>query len=92
MFVPGQNSNTDQKIEGSNRDNVIKTINQAIDILLKQQYEDGYWVYELEADTTIPAEYVLLKFILQDRNTDQESKISNYILFQTVAQWQLAIV
>src|ERR1700722_15439911 len=33
----------------------------ATDALLRVQRSDGHWVFELEADNTIPAEYVLLK-------------------------------
>ena len=29
--------------------------------LLAEQRPDGHWVFELEADATIPAEYVLLE-------------------------------
>jgi len=32
--------------------------------LFKQQREDGHWVFELEADATIPSEYVLLTHYL----------------------------
>ncbi|MGN5477376.1 hypothetical protein ACTMU2_12160 [Cupriavidus basilensis] len=35
-------------------------IGHALDALLAQQNADGHWVYELEADATIPAEYVLM--------------------------------
>ena len=34
---------------------------RATDALLKLQRPDGHWVFELEADATIPAEYVLLR-------------------------------
>jgi squalene-hopene/tetraprenyl-beta-curcumene cyclase len=34
--------------------------------LLKCQRSDGHWVFELEADSTIPAEYVLLKHYLDE--------------------------
>ena len=33
---------------------------RATDAILAAQHDDGHWVYELEADATIPAEYVLL--------------------------------
>jgi squalene-hopene/tetraprenyl-beta-curcumene cyclase len=36
-------------------------IRRATDALLGCQRDDGHWVFELEADATIPAEYVLLK-------------------------------
>ena len=44
------------------------TLDHAIDAahaaLLRRQNADGHWVFELEADATIPAEYVLLKHYL----------------------------
>jgi squalene-hopene/tetraprenyl-beta-curcumene cyclase len=36
-------------------------IRAAADALLARQYPDGHWCFELEADATIPAEYVLLR-------------------------------
>ena len=36
----------------------------ATDALLARQKNDGHWVFELEADATIPAEYVLLRHYL----------------------------
>jgi squalene-hopene/tetraprenyl-beta-curcumene cyclase len=34
--------------------------------LLSSQRSDGHWVFELEADATIPAEYILLKHYLDE--------------------------
>ncbi|MDJ0391092.1 squalene--hopene cyclase [Roseomonas sp. E05] len=36
-------------------------LRRATEALLGLQREDGHWVFELEADATIPAEYVLLR-------------------------------
>ena len=36
-------------------------ISSAANALLARQHEDGHWCFELEADATIPAEYVLLR-------------------------------
>ena len=36
-------------------------ISSAAKALLARQHEDGHWCFELEADATIPAEYVLLR-------------------------------
>ncbi len=44
-------------------------IGHALDALLAQQNADGHWVYELEADATIPAEYVLMVHYLARRRT-----------------------
>ena len=40
------------------------SIGRATEAILALQREDGHWVFELEADATIPAEYVLLKHFL----------------------------
>ncbi len=48
--------------------------------LLDQQREDGHWVFELEADATIPAEYVLLRHYLGEPvDSELEAKIANYL-------------
>ncbi|TFW31602.1 squalene--hopene cyclase [Massilia horti] len=39
---------------------VEEAIGRAMDAVLAEQRPDGHWVYELEADATIPAEYVLM--------------------------------
>src|SRR2546427_2392188 len=41
-------------------------IAKATQSLLALQRADGHWVFELEADSTIPAEYVLLKHYLDE--------------------------
>src|SRR5262245_10566976 len=52
----------------------------AADALVKQQRSDGHWVFELEADATIPSEYVLLVHYLgEPANLEVERKIGNYL-------------
>src|SRR6188768_434541 len=56
------------------------TIRSATDAILAQQKSDGHWVYELEADATIPAEYVLLvHYLAETPNLELERKIGNYL-------------
>ncbi len=43
-----------------------RAIAKATGALLACQRSDGHWVFELEADVTIPAEYVLLKHYLDE--------------------------
>ncbi|KVT46136.1 squalene--hopene cyclase [Burkholderia multivorans] len=53
---------------------------RATDALLAAQNADGHWVYELEADSTIPAEYVLLVHYLGETpNLELEEKIGRYL-------------
>ena len=54
-------------------------IKRSTDALLAEQRRDGHWVFELEADATIPAEYVLLKRYLGEPDPALEAKIANYL-------------
>src|SRR6201982_1140652 len=55
-------------------------IRAATDEILAAQRPDGHWVYELEADATIPAEYVLLVHYLGEApNIELEQKIARYL-------------
>jgi len=57
-----------------------RAIRAATDGLLREQRPDGHWVYELEADATIPAEYVLLvHYLAETPNPELERKIGNYL-------------
>jgi squalene-hopene/tetraprenyl-beta-curcumene cyclase len=59
---------------------VDKMLGGATAALLKQQRADGHWVFELEADATIPSEYVLLvHYLAETPNLELERKIGNYL-------------
>ena len=46
----------------------------------REQQADGHWVYELEADATIPAEYLLLRHYLGEPvDAALEAKIATYL-------------
>src|SRR3981189_1612098 len=56
------------------------SINSATRALLDLRQSDGHWVFELEADCTIPAEYVLLRHYLGEPvDAVLEAKIANYL-------------
>ena len=54
-------------------------IGRAVGSLLSSQNQDGHWVFELEADATIPAEYVLLQHYLGNPEPDIERRIARYL-------------
>jgi squalene-hopene/tetraprenyl-beta-curcumene cyclase len=54
-------------------------IAQASTALLRRQNNDGHWVFELEADATIPAEYVLLEHYLDRIDAPLQAKIGVYL-------------
>ena len=56
-----------------------KAIAKAQDKLLSLQDEAGYWVFELEADCTIPSEYILLMNYLGDIDEGLQTKIATYL-------------
>ncbi|WP_149538512.1 squalene--hopene cyclase [Siccirubricoccus phaeus] len=54
-------------------------IDRATAHLLGRQQADGHWVFELEADATIPAEYVMLKRFFGRHDKAQEARIGRYL-------------
>ena len=53
---------------------------RAADALSELQREDGHWVFELEADATIPAEYILLRhYLAEPVDAALEGKIARYL-------------
>ncbi|MBV8525040.1 MAG: squalene--hopene cyclase, partial [Acetobacteraceae bacterium] len=60
-------------------DQLLRAINLAADALRRHQREDGHWLFELEADATIPAEYVLLEHFLDRIDPALEAKIGTYL-------------
>jgi squalene-hopene/tetraprenyl-beta-curcumene cyclase len=74
---------TRERLADSGADRLIAVeavIDRARTALGKAQREDGHWVFELEADATIPAEYVLLKHYLGElRDLEREAAIGSYL-------------
>ena len=54
-------------------------IDAARDALLARQSPTGYWIFELEADCTIPAEYVLMMHFLDEVDVVLEKKLAAYL-------------
>jgi squalene-hopene/tetraprenyl-beta-curcumene cyclase len=59
---------------------IDQSIDRAAAALADVQRDDGHWVFELEADCTIPAEYVLLRHYLGESvDVVLEAKIAAYL-------------
>ena len=56
-----------------------EAIAAAAEALTRRRHGDGHWVFELEADATIPAEYVLLEHFLDRIDPALQSKIGVYL-------------
>ncbi|NHN89268.1 squalene--hopene cyclase [Acetobacter conturbans] len=62
--------------ETSELDRVVERAHAA---LAGRQNDDGHWVFELEADATIPAEFVLLEHFLDRIDQTLDDKIGVYL-------------
>jgi squalene-hopene/tetraprenyl-beta-curcumene cyclase len=58
---------------------VDAAIAEAREALLAHQAPDGHWAFPLEADATIPAEYILLEHFLDDIDDEVEQRLANYL-------------
>ena len=58
---------------------VDRVVNETREALAGLQEEDGHWVFELEADVTIPAEYILLEHFLDEIDEPVERKLAVYL-------------
>jgi len=56
-----------------------KKFSKARASLLSLQHEDGHWCFPLEADCTIPAEYILMMHFMDEVDVVLENKIARFI-------------
>src|SRR5258706_7402053 len=69
------------RVEPQSSPSVIdESIEAATRGLFALQQRDGHWVFELEADATIPAEYILLRhYLAEPVDNVLEAKIAAYL-------------
>ncbi len=63
----------------SRYDLISKSIDHGLKALLDLQHHDGYWCFELEADATIPAEYVIMMHYMDEVDVELQNKIGVYL-------------
>ena len=56
-----------------------QAILRAREALLALQRPDGCWCFELEADCTIPAEYILMMHYMDEIDENLQAKIAVYL-------------
>ncbi|MEW5709303.1 MAG: squalene--hopene cyclase [Pseudomonadota bacterium] len=54
-------------------------IERARDALLARQHPEGYWCFELEADCTIPAEYICMMHFLGEVDEALQARLAAYL-------------
>src|SRR6201993_4886603 len=61
-------------------DTLMASVARAVGALRRHQKPDGHFVFELEADATIPSEYVLLRqYLGEPDDLELEGKIGAYL-------------
>jgi squalene-hopene/tetraprenyl-beta-curcumene cyclase len=66
-------------LPGPETDALEKAVATATHHLLERQRPDGHWVFELEADATIPAEYLMLHHFFGRIQPVKEAGIGRYL-------------
>jgi len=56
-----------------------RAVADARDALVARQDAQGHWLFELEADCTIPAEYIMMMHFLDEIDAELETKICRYL-------------
>jgi len=56
-----------------------EAIAQASESLVALQHPDGHWVFELEADVTIPSEFILLQHYFGRVEPELQARVAKYI-------------
>ncbi len=60
-------------------DALDRAVNQAGHALIHLQHQDGYWSFPLEADCTIPSEYILMMHFMDEIDTPLQHRLANYL-------------
>ena len=60
-------------------DELTDAIDKGVKHLLSLQASEGYWVGELEADTTLESDYIFYLHILDKADPQRVGKLANYI-------------
>jgi squalene-hopene/tetraprenyl-beta-curcumene cyclase len=64
---------------GTFADELTEAIGRGVKHLLSLQASEGYWVGELEADTTLESDYIFYLHILDKADSGRIRKLANYI-------------
>ncbi len=66
-------------------DRLDEAIRKTQDYFLRTQKPDGHWVGELEADTTLTADYILLMHFLGEVDEREQQRAAKYLLKKQLA-------
>jgi squalene-hopene/tetraprenyl-beta-curcumene cyclase len=67
------------KLELETRSLLDESLDRAATFLLSMQHKDGYWLGELEADTTLESDYIFYLHILGKFDSTRVRKLAEYV-------------
>src|SRR5262249_20848979 len=68
-----------QKLEVEIQSSIEESLERASTFLLSLQHESGYWLGELEADTTLESDYIFYLHVLDRFDSTRVGKLAEYI-------------
>ena len=74
-----QGSGMGTAVRSSRGSMLERAIVSAREALIGAQSAEGYWLFELEADCTIPAEYIMMMHFLDEIDLVLEAKLATYL-------------
>lgn len=83
--IQDQTTTTPVRVEGelqshrAVRESADEVLQKAVGQLLAQQSSEGHWCGELEGDSILQSEYILLQFIIEKEDDPRLVKIANYL-------------
>jgi hypothetical protein len=79
------------EVMGCQEERLVEAVARTRNHLLSLQHEEGYWVGELEGDTILESEYILLLAYLGRERSEVARKAANYLLNQQLPSGGWAI-
>ena len=68
-----------QNLELETQSLLEESLDRAVSFLISLQYEEGYWLGELEADTTLESDYIFYLHVLDKFDHTRVRKLADYV-------------
>jgi len=90
--IPVRNRESGRSVVDSDDEVMLdQAIREACDAILAQQAPEGYWCWPLEADCTIPSEYILMMHFMDEIDASLQAGLARYIRARQMTEggWSL---
>ena len=76
-------------LDSTDRARIATTLDRAVDALISLQQDDGHWCGELQGDSILASEYLLMKFILAQERQPMHDGADPRVTLGKIARWML---